>query len=128
MEVPTFFERDPDEILFRGVTYLNYFNLYPNLSYAPTLKHLQDLTDVLVQTSANDSAGWQIAVKFCETDFLLDTHYHGTSTLFCSAKGVTDVTCMLAFLGCFSSTLRDHWRLSNPTDKKKTNWLRNWFR
>ncbi len=28
---PPFFEHDPDEIIFNGNVYLDYFNLFPNL-------------------------------------------------------------------------------------------------
>ena len=110
MEIPSFFERDQDEIAFNGKTYLDYFNLYPNLRFEPTLNHLRSIRDATVLASANDSDRWQIAVEFGGFDFLVDTHYHGTSTLFCAAKGVSDTTTMLAFLGCFIPTMRDGWR------------------
>ncbi len=44
----SFFELDRDEILFNGRSYLDYFNLYPNLSYAPTLAHLERLDEIAV--------------------------------------------------------------------------------
>ena len=95
---------------FRTRLTLDYFNLYPNLRFEPTLLQLESLDEVTVLDSATGSEGWQISVKFCAFDFLLDTHFHGTSTLFCAAKNVSDKTTMLAFLGCLMPTLRDDWR------------------
>lgn len=107
--MPQFFEQDRDEIVFRDTTYLDYFNLYPNLWFQPTLDHLKVLDAVDVIDSEENSEGWQIAVRFCGHSFLLDTHYHGTSTLFCADKRLKDETIMLAFLGCFLTLLRDDW-------------------
>lgn len=118
MQMPSFFERDQDEIEFGGTTYLDYFNLYPNLKFEPTMNHLKNLCEVTVLESAQDSEGWQIAVKFGGSDFLLDTHFHGTSTLFCAAKCVSDKTTMLAFLGCFVPTIRDDWPWPKSTNGK----------
>ncbi len=106
----SFFELDRDEIQFSGRTYLAYFNLYPNLLYASTLKHLESLDEITVIGSAQSRDGWQIAVTFDGLHFLLDTHYHGTSTLFCVGDEIIDDSRMLAFLGCFIPLLRDNWR------------------
>ena len=106
----SFFELDRDEILFNGRSYMDYFNLYPNLSYTPTLAHLESLEEIAVLGSSQSRDGWQIAVMFEGLHFLLDTHYHGTSTLFCVANAITDESRMLAFLGCFIPLLRDNWR------------------
>lgn len=124
MEIPSFFERDRDEFVYCGITYLDYFNLYPNLWFEPTLKHLECLENVLVLGSDEDSEGWRIAARFCEINFLLSSHYHGSSTLFCVERGVTDIACMLAFLGCFAPTLRDDWWLAERLKYKKANWIR----
>lgn len=76
---------------------------------------------VTVLKTTNDSEGWQIAVKFRNLDFLLDTHFHGTSTMFCTEKSVSDKTAMLAFLGCFLPELRLPFRLGDhriyPTEQ-----------
>ncbi len=106
----SFFELDRDEILYNGRSYLDYFNLYPNLSYTPTLAHLERLDEIAVLGSSQSRDGWQIAVMFDRLHFLLDTHYHGTSTLFCVANESPDDSRMLAFLGCFIPLLRDNWR------------------
>ena len=106
----SFFELDRDEILFSNRTYLDYFNLYPNLSFTSTLAHLESLDGIAVLDSSQSSDGWQIAVKFDGLHFLLDTRYHGTSTLFCVASEIDDDSRMLAFLGCFVPLLRDNWR------------------
>ncbi len=106
----SFFEVDRDEIPFNDRTYVDYFNLYPELRYSSALTHLESLDEMTVLASSQNNEGWQIAVKFDGLDFLLDTHYHGTSTLFCVSKGTADETRMLAFLGCFIPLLRDTWR------------------
>ena len=106
----SFFEIDRDEILFSERSYWDYFNLYPNLTYTSTLAHLQSLNETAVLGSSQSSDGWQMAVKFAGLHFLLDTHYHGTSTLFCVSNEITDDPRMLAFLGCFIPLLRDNWR------------------
>ena len=106
----SFFERDQDEYEFQGKTYVDYFNLYPELCFNPTLDHLRALEAVAVLDALETSDGWQIAVSFCDYPFLLDTHYHGTSTMFCVEKGVTDKLAQLAFLGCFLPTVRDDWQ------------------
>jgi hypothetical protein len=113
-----FFETDTDEIEFQGITYFDYFNLYPNLSFAPTLTHLQSLDTVTIQDSLETPEGWQIAVTFCDYPFLLDTHFHGTSTLFCCEECVSDKTAMLAFLGCFLPIIRDDWTSPDWIPKK----------
>ncbi len=107
---PPFFEHDPDEIIFNGKTYLDYFNLFPNLHFEPTLELLNSLAAITVLNSAVDAHGWQIAVNFGGVDFLVDTTYHGTSTLFCVAKDAWGTANMLTFLGCFVSVLRDDWK------------------
>ena len=122
-----FFETDTDEYEFRGITYVDYFNLYPNLSFAPTLAHLHSLDSVTVQDSVETSEGWRISVTFSNSPFLLDTHFHGTSTLFCCEKCVSDKTTMLAFLGCFLPTIRDDWRFPDRLPVKRSNWL-SWLR
>ncbi len=66
----SFFELDRDEILFNGRSYLDYFNLYPNLSYTPTLAHLESLEEIAVLGSSQSRDGWQIAVMFDGLHFL----------------------------------------------------------
>ena len=123
MEIPDFFERHQDKIVFRHTTYLDYFNLYPKLRFQPTFDHLQRLNEMSILNFARDSEGWQIAVKFHDSNFLLDTHFHGTSTLFCAEQGVSDTTVMLAFLGCFIPTIRDDWELDASSDVTTKNRL-----
>jgi hypothetical protein len=105
-----FFEKDSDEIVFRNRVFTDYFNLYPNLAFEAVLAHLQGLDWVVVVDTEEDSEGWQIHARFRVTHFLVSTHYHGTSTLFCVERGCRDEMQMLAFLGCFLPVLRDKWR------------------
>ncbi|MBL8890853.1 MAG: hypothetical protein JNL67_12810 [Planctomycetaceae bacterium] len=105
----SFFETDRDEFAFGGKIYQGYFNLYPNFSYKPTLRHIDSVSGLTVVGHNMHSDGWAIAVDFCNTSFLIDTHDHGTSTLFCVESGVNDQIVMLAFLGCFLPVLRDDW-------------------
>lgn len=126
-QMSNFFETDTDEYEFQGKTYVNYFNLYSNLWFKPTLEHIQSLEFVTIVDTAETTEGWQIAVTFCDHAFLLDTHFHGTSTMFCVEKGVSDRMVMLAFLGCFLPTIRDDWPNSDNIPSKQTNWL-SWLR
>ena len=119
--MPNFFETDQDAYLFHGVTYVDYFGLYPNLWLTPTLDHLKTIDEIAVLNTASDSEGWQISVKFCKLDFLLDTHFHGGSTTFCAETSVADTTVMLAFLGCFLPTIRDDWPMSDKIETKNVN-------
>ena len=118
MQMSDFFETDQDEHRFNGLTYVDYFNLYPNLWFTPTLAHLTTISEITVLNTSNASEGWQIAVNFCNLDFLLDTHFHGTSTMFCVERNVSDKTAMLAFLGCFLPTIRDDWPMPAKTTTK----------
>ena len=127
METPEFFERDQDEFVFRDKIYLDYFNLYPCLWFDSTYEHIQTLDEMTVLGTKNHSDGWQIAAKFCDFNFLLDTHYHGTSTMFCAEKCVSDNTAMLAFLGCFLPTIRDSWQRSEKMDTRMSSWIAKLF-
>lgn len=118
-DMANFFEVDTDEYDFKGRTYVDYFNLYPNLWQEPTLEHLQSLDVVTVLDYLETESGWQIGVRFCDYLFLLDTHYHGTSTMFCFEKGFTDKKVMLAFLGCFLPVIRDDWPCPAEVKKKR---------
>lgn len=109
MAIPNFFETDHDEFAFGGKVYCDYFNLYPELHFDGALEHLRGLVEVTVLDSSQTSDGWQIAVRYGDVHFLVDTHFHGTSTLFCAEQGTTDETVMLAFLGLFLPVIRDNW-------------------
>ncbi|WP_145349775.1 hypothetical protein [Roseimaritima multifibrata] len=126
--MPYFFEQDRDEIRDQGVIYLDFFNLYPELNFQPTVEHLERLSEAAVAGSTQTDDGWQVVVVFCDCKFLLDTHYHGTSTLFCAEKSVCDKTIMLAFLGCFLPSIRDHWKKTYGGMGPKPNWLSMLFR
>lgn len=106
----SFFETDREQFAFVGRTYQDYFSLYPNLWYKATLEHIQNLDEMEVVHCESETDGWRIAVRFRNTEFLLETHYHGTSTSFCVEDGNEDTLTMLAFLGCFLPVVRDSWR------------------
>ena len=105
-----FFELDQDEILFQGRVYVDYFNLYPDLRFDTTLRHIERFDEMSVLKALQSSTGWNIEIKYSNLHFLLDTHFHGTSTLFCIEKGTRDKTSMLAFLGFFLPVIRDDWK------------------
>ena len=104
------FEKDRDEIHFQGGVYVDYFNLYPELNFDSVLKYLERVFEITVVETDSTSEGWQIQARFQGRDFLLDTHFHGTSTLFCSTLNETDDSVRLAFLGCFLPLVRDGWQ------------------
>ena len=106
-----FFEDDQDEFPIGDRVYLDYFNLYPELKFEETVEHLNRLSKVNVHSRNQTIHGWQIEAEFMGIRFLLDTHYHGTSTQFCVENSdANEETAMLAFLGCFLSTIRDDWK------------------
>lgn len=105
-----FFESDQDELSFGDRIYVDFFNLYPDLQYHATLEHLKRVDAIAILEVEQEREGWRIEVEYSDIHFLVDTHFHGTSTLFCVEKGVQDEKSMLAFLGCFLPLMRDHWR------------------
>lgn len=121
-----FFEKDQDEFPFGNRVYVDFFNLYPALSLAPTIEHLSSLHAVTVVDYAETSEGWQIEARFCGMLFLLDTHYHGGATQFCVEKWKADHLTMLAFLGCFLPLLRDHWQPPTTRGVTKRSWMQFW--
>lgn len=109
-----FFEENHDEFLAGGKVYIDYFNLYPELKLEETVDYIDGISKITIGDRNQTSNGWQIEIEFMGIKFLLDTHFHGTSTLFCVEKSnAHEETIMLAFLGCFLHTIRDDWNSVN---------------
>ncbi|MEM8671781.1 MAG: hypothetical protein AAGG48_29960 [Planctomycetota bacterium] len=126
----SFFETDRDEFVFDGRTYQDFFNLYPNLLYEPTLQHVLSLDDLKVLRCFEDSEDWRIAIEFQDIGFLLETQVGcGGATLFCVSDNQEDQLKMLAFLGCFLPLIRDSWHIASCNKPANRSWiatLLNW--